>query len=301
MKRSFGVLLGLGAVCLVAPAQAEAQRDEAGWTWRTSASLGIVGTTYFTAWGVVSAVWWTSDASDFSFRDEGAFGLQTYAGGTDKLGHVYANYLMSRVYTDVLEWGGLSRQTALLTSTLLTTAFFTGVELKDAYQPRYGFSVGDVFSNLAGEAAAIGVTLVPELNSFVSFKLSYFPSPDFRRAVASGGRLNVPEDYSGQTYLLAFHLAALADGRLKHLRYVDLSLGFGTEGYEPLPAERSPVRQTVSLGVSLNLRSLCDDLLGGDSSSASTGAAVAHFANDVFQPPFTRLPAFTYERVGPPR
>jgi hypothetical protein len=275
-------------------------------TWKSGLSLGIVGTTYVTAWVFVSAAWWTNKdtSTGFAFRDEGAFGLRTYAGGADKLGHFYSNYLSTRMYTDILGWGGLSRGASMVSATLLTTAFFTAVEVKDGYEPRYGFSVTDMVSNLLGQGTALGLMLVPSLDDAVSVRLMYFPSRDFFHAIPSEGALNIPEDYSGQTYLLSFHLAALPivkrEGAISVLRYLDVSLGYGTRGFKPVPRTPEPVRQLISVGLSLNLQSFLDDLLDAPREPRAAGAAVVHFTNEVYQVPYTRLPIFTYERLGPP-
>jgi hypothetical protein len=307
-----GTWPGTLALCLLGvtrPVLAEPARPvdaQAPWTWKRGLALGIVGTTYVGAWAFVSAAWWTreNESTHFAFHDEGAFGLGTYAGGADKLGHFYSNYLATRMYTDILEWGGSSRTVSMLSATILTTVFFTGVELKDGYQRNYGFSAGDIASNLTGQGAALAMMLVPSLDEAVSFKLMYFPSRDFRRAVSAGGRLNMPEDYSGQTYLLSFHLAALPlvkrEDSVRALRYLDVSFGYATRGYEPIPKSSEPVRQVTSIGVSLNLQSVFDDLLGEPDEPRSTGAAIVHFINEVYQPPYTRISIFTDERRGPP-
>jgi len=274
--------------------------------WRRGLALGIVGTTYAAAWSFVSAAWWTrkNESAHFKLRDEGAFGLQTYAGGADKLGHFYANYVATRMYVDILEWGGFSRNVSIVSATVLTTVFFTGIEFKDGYQRGYGFSAGDIAANLSGQSAALAMMLVPGLDEAVSIKLMYFPSPDFRRVVSAGGRLNMPEDYSGQTYLLSFHLAALSlvkrEPSVRALRYLDVSLGYATRGYQPIPTSPEPVRQLASIGVSLNLQSVCDDLFSEPLEPRSTGAAIVHFVNEMYQPPYTHLPVFTYERRGRP-
>ena len=184
--------LTLGLCLLGLPRTAAAQTESVppppntkpAWTWKSGLSLGIVGTTYVGAWAFVSTAWWTREnASSFALHDEGAFGLGTYAGGADKLGHFYTNYLATRLYTDILEWGGFSRTVSMVSATLLTTAFFTGIELKDGYQRNYGFSLGDIAANLTGQATAIAMMLVPDLDEAVSIRLMYFPSRDFRRAV----------------------------------------------------------------------------------------------------------------------
>jgi hypothetical protein len=280
--------------------------DDDGFPFRKVGSVAIVGAVYGTAWTWVSAAWWSRKyaSKGFIFLDEGAFGLDTYAGGSDKLGHYYANYLMNRGFAGILEWGGFSRTGAIVSSTLLTTAFFTAVEFKDAYHLNYGFSAGDVIANLAGQGTALALMLVPALDEAVSVKIMYFPSRDFFRALSTDGPLNTPEDYSGQTFLLSYHLASLPivqeNPALRVLRYLDLSLGYGTRGYKPVPDPPEPVRQQLSLGFSINFQSAFDDLFWPRGVQGSTGGQVVHFVNEAYQVPFSRMPFFTWERVGPP-
>jgi hypothetical protein len=253
-------------------------------------------------WALVSAAWWTEDAANehIVFRDEGAFGFETYAGGADKLGHFYANYALLRVDASLLEWGGFSRKTSVALASLFTTALFTAIEIKDGYQQNYGFSWGDVAANLSGEATAVAFQLLPELDAALSLKLAYFPSRDY---LASSGKeaLNVAEDYSGQTYLVAFHFAALGEltrsSAGRPLRYLDVFFGYGTRGFKPAPAAPEPVRQLVSAGFSLNLQRVFDDLLP----RGTAVAAIVHFGNELLQLPYTWVPVVTYERRGPPK
>jgi hypothetical protein len=284
----------------------EPPADDSGFPWRKAGSVAIVGGVYGTAWTWVSAAWWTRKAASkgFIFLDEGAFGLDTYAGGSDKLGHYYANYLMNRGFAGILEWGGFTRTGSIVWSTLLTTAFFSAVEVKDAYHFNYGFSASDVIANLSGQGTALALMLVPELDRAVSVKIQYFPSNDFFHALSTDGPLNTPEDYSGQTFLLAYHLASLSlvqeSPGLRLLRYLDLSLGWGTRNYKPVPPTPVPVRQHLTVGVSINFQSAFDDLFWPEGTAGSTGGQVVHFVNEVYQPPYTRIPFFTWERVGPP-
>jgi hypothetical protein len=288
----------------VATAQETAPREPS--PWRPALALGFVSGTSAVSWVLVSAAWWTREnaSSRFLWRDEGTFGLDSYAGGADKVGHFYANYVMTRAYSDVLAWGGFGRAAALVSATLLTTGFFTAIELKDAYQRSYGFSAGDVVANLTGQGAAFAMLLVPGLDDAISFRLMYFPSRDFRRELGATGRPNFAEDYSGQTYLLAFHLAALHVSRpgesLGSLRYFDVSLGFSTHGFVPLPRAPEPVSQLLSLGLAVNLQTFFDDLSDEPPQPRGTGAALLNFTNEVLQIPYTYAPVLSYERRGPP-
>jgi len=284
----------------------EPATDGAGFPWKKASSVAIVGAVYGTAWAWVSAAWWTrkNASKGFIFLDEGAFGLDTYAGGSDKLGHYYANYLMNRGFAGILEWGGFTRTGSIVTSTLLTTAFFSAVEVKDAYHLNYGFSAGDVIANLSGQGTALALMLVPKLDEAVSVKLMYLPSEDFYHALSTEGPLNTPEDYTGQTFLLAYHLASLPlvkqDPALKIFRYIDISLGWATRNYKPVPPVPVPVRQLLTLGVSINFQTAIDDIFWPKGTAASTPGQVVHFINEVYQLPHTRIPFFTWQRIGAP-
>lgn len=284
----------------------EPPRPDPGFPWKKTGSVAIVGAVYGTAWTWVSAAWWTrkNASKGFVFLDEGAFGLDTYAGGSDKLGHYYANYLMNRGFAGILEWGGFSRTASIVSSTLLTTAFFSAVEVKDAYHLNYGFSAGDVIANLGGQGTALALMLSPSLDEAISVKLMYFPSSDFFRALSTEGPLNTPEDYTGQTFMLSYHLASLPmvkqEPSLRLLRYVDLSLGYGSRNYKPVPKTPVPVKQLLSLGFSINFQALFDDLMLDRGEAPSAGAQAVHFTNEVYQPPYTRLPFLTWERRGAP-
>ena len=279
--------------------------DDGEFPWKKVGSAAIVGGIYGTAWTWVSAAWWSrkSDSNGFVFHNEGAFAVDTYGGGADKLGHYYTAYLMNRGFAGILEWGGFPRTTSIVTATALTGVFFTAIEFKDAYHLKYGFSWGDIVSNTSGQLTALGLMLLPQLDRAISVKIMYFPSADFFHALSTDGPLNTPEDYSGQTYLLAYHFASLPfvnrEKSLRALRYLDFSIGFGTRGYKPVPDPPTPVRQDLSFGFSVNFQALFDDLLWPERGTPSTGTQVVHFLNEVYQIPYTRVPFLTLERTGP--
>jgi hypothetical protein len=281
------------------------RKEEEGFPWQKAGSVAIVGGIYGTAWAWVSAAWWTrkNEADGFTFMNEGAFDLDTYAGGSDKLGHYYAAYLMNRGFAGILEWGGFPRTGSIVTATALTTAFLTAVEYKDAYHKNYGWSWGDIVANSSGQGVALALMLLPWLDEAVSTKIMYFPSSDFFHAISTEGPLNTPEDYSGQTYLLSYHLVSLpcvkTKKELSALRYVDISLGYGTRGYKPVPDPIEPVRQELSLGFSVNFQRVFDELLWPRHGMPNTGVQVVHFVNEVYQVPYTRVPVVTLQRSGP--
>lgn len=255
-------------------------------------SLAVVGGTYAAAAAYTYFSWYrrSENSHTLSFRNEGFFGYDTYAGGADKLGHAWSNYVLTRGISGVLGWGGHSKAVSLAASTGLAFGFFLLIELKDGYEPQYGFSFGDLLFNAGGNAFAVGAELLPELDDFVAFRLSYWPSRAFVRQANAGGAWNVAEDYSGQAFLVSYHLSSIEALReaLAWPQFADLTLGYRALHYEPPSATRAPA-QELFFGLSLNLQQVIDRIHGGTPARAPVGVRAARFATQVLAPPFTTL------------
>jgi hypothetical protein len=236
---------------------------------------------------------------------DGWWGKNTYAGGADKLGHAWATMVLARGGTAVLTKGGWNRTHAALLSAALSEGLFLAVEIKDSFY--YEFSPGDFTMNTMGALAAIAFDLSPRLDELVDFRVQWWPSEQYRSNLLdadspceqrkpgqpSCSRFNVAEDYSGETYLLAFHLGAIHALRDSTYggwsRYVDLSLGFRSRNYKPPPTllmedEANPRRtQELFLGISFNAQGLVDRLLPKQSKLRKAG----HGLFEVLTPPWT--------------
>ena len=98
--------------------------------------------------GGVIATWgftqWEYGTEDLHSGSEGCFGKETSNGGSDKLGHFYTNYLITRLIAPFYEDWGYTREEAALYSSL-TAAFQSIVvmEVGDATSPEHGFSNED--------------------------------------------------------------------------------------------------------------------------------------------------------------
>ena len=200
----------------------------------------------------------------FIWGKDGSFGTRTYAGGADKLGHAWATLALARLGTEVLnQWGGYDRRMSTIIGTTLSEALFLGVEVRDGFT--YQFSYWDFAFNTLGAALAFAQSTWPRVDELVDFRVQYFPSTGYRERF-QGGDVDVAEDYSGQTYLLALHLGALPglrDARWAWWsQFVDVAVGFETRGYkpEPPPEAMDPLRQTLFFGVTLNAQGVVDRL-----------------------------------------
>jgi hypothetical protein len=273
------------------PPRPRAPTDEA--RHHPELALAVVGGTYATAAAYTYLAWYRrSENSDtLGFREEGLFGHDTYAGGADKLGHAWSNYVLTRSISGVLSWGGVSQAASIATSASLAFGFFALIELKDGYEPMYGFSWGDVLFNAGGSALGIGAEMFPALDDFIAFRLQYWPSRAFVRRVNSGGALNFAEDYSGQAFLVSYHLSSIATLRegLAWPEFVDLTLGYRALNYEP-PDARQARLQELFVGLSLNLQRVVDRVFSYRApEQAPAGVRAIRFATQVLAPPFTTL------------
>jgi hypothetical protein len=268
---------------------------------KIAAALTLGGTyVAFTTWTYFA--WYRKHKErPFKWGGDGWLGLQTYAGGADKFGHAWATMSLARLGTELLhQWGGYSRVTSTLVATTLSELLFLGVEVKDGYY--YEFSFSDATGDTLGALAAVALSLSPRLDELFDFRVEYWPSSAYRRQF-DGGNVNIAEDYSGETYLLALHLGAIHALRDQSwggwARFVDVAAGFGTRGYKPDPPSGSMLpeyehHQNLYLGISLNAQGLFDWMLDGRS---TIGRKLTHGLFEVLNPPFMFLPVLENSRT----
>ena len=243
-------------------------------------------------------------------------GDETYAGGEDKFGHAWSTMSLARLGTEILtQWGHYDRTDSMLIATAASELIFAGVEVRDGFN--FEFSYSDLGGDTVGALAALALMRWPRLDELVDFRVQYFPSQMYLRKLDGsspcpyGGcsRWNIAEDYSGQTYLLAFHLGAIHSLRDMEYgtisRFVDVTLGYDTRNYKPTPDADITAKPTQSMfvGVSFNAQGFFDWLLEGrPSSSAHTLRKITHGLFEVFNLPFTSLPILEHDHSpsGPP-
>ena len=265
---------------------------------------GFIGWTYLAWYRRPSHEFrWADPKTDGSWKiwtEEGWFGKNGYAGGSDKMGHLWATLGLARLGTEMLnQWGGYDRLTSAIIGTALSEALFFGVEMRDGTS--YSFSQGDFTFDSIGAGLAFAQSMWPKLDEAIDFRVEYFPSKAYRDRLRKKTDLDIAEDYSGQTYHLAFHLGAIHKLRDwdygSWSRYVDLTLGFETRGYKPDPL--TPIYPDVCMmfgqncdfshernlfvGLTLNAQGVFDRLLHGPARK------ITHGAFEVFSIPYTTL------------
>ena len=245
--------------------------------------------------------------SKFKFGGDGMFGASTYAGGADKMGHAWATMSLARLGTAMLDGGGFDHTKSTLLAAALSEFLFFNVEVHDGFY--FEFSYGDLTMDTVGMVAAIALELCPRLDELFDFRVQYFPSSryldnldgstnrDGSPSCPKGGcsRWNIAEDYSGQTYFVALHLAGIHTFRDMPYgawtQFVDVGVGFQSRNYKPPPDPASNViaHQDLFVGISLNaqgLRSTICCAVGHE-----TARKVTHGLGEVFNLPYTILGA----------
>jgi hypothetical protein len=263
-------------------------------------SLGGVTGVYASAATYMYFAWYHGQPNlpSFKFGGDGYFGEDTYAAGVDKLGHGWANLMLSRLTSEILIWGGWKPWKAGLLASSMTLGLFTLFEVKDGFY--YEFSPGDAVFNTLGAGLNVAMLACPPLDELIDFRVEYFPSKEYL-ALLDGKRppedpgmprqisLNFVEDYSGQRYLLALHLGALPWLRgHTWARLVDVAVGYESDKYKPDPIDADVGRsQHLFLGLSVNMQGVIDLALADRQHVlARKGAAVGHLVFELLNPPF---------------
>ena len=267
-----------------------------------TAAAAMLGGLYVGFVGWMYYAWYRKHKplADYKFGGDGWLGDETYAGGADKCGHAWATMSLARLGTYILsDYGGYDRKSSILASTALSELLFIGVEVKDGFF--FEFSFSDLAGDTTGALLALAFDLWPRLDEMFDYRVQYFPSNAYAHQVSNagsplGGKLNIAEDYSGQTYLLAYHLGSIH--ALRDMRYgwlaglVDVAVGFETRGYKPEPAtgELPPAdhHQHLFIGISLNAQGLLDWALEGGKHEKLR--KLSHATFEVFNLPFTSVP-----------
>jgi hypothetical protein len=288
--------IDLGTSPITGPTDPDAPPDHADHKVAAALTLGGVYAA-FTTWTYFAWYRKHKPLADYKWGGDGWLGSRTYAGGADKFGHAWATMGLARAGTEMLyQWGGYSKLSSALVATALSEALFIGVEVKDGFF--YEFSFSDVTGDTAGALLALALSLSPRLDELFDYRVQYWPSHEYLHQL-DGGNVNIAEDYSGETYVLAMHLGGIHSLRDASWggwsRFVDVAVGYGTRGYKPDPPGGEPPyahHQEISIGVSLNLQGVSDWLFEKRSRPAYK---IGHGLFEMFNEGY--LPANTWKRT----
>lgn len=228
-KIIFSFLLFLYCGTEIASAAEEAKRD--------SMFLGLhrkdVATYGTIAWSAGAVFmefqwWWRDDYSyqqhQFRMKSDGYFYNSSY--GVDKLGHMYASYLIFGLTYDVMKWANIDDNTALWAAIAVPASHALAIEFADGFS-KYAFNFPDLYFNSAGILYGALQVKYPYLRNF-NYKWSYFPS-------GSGGKNDSDwgpaSDYSGHIYWIAIDVHNILPEPAKEYwpKYLNLAVGMGAK------------------------------------------------------------------------
>ncbi len=233
--------------------------------------------------GWYGATHWWSDGLTGNFRttSEGWFGRDTYAGGADKMGHLFFGYAGTRLMARGFESLGNSPDDALRLGAATTFGTLVAIEVVDGFSKKWRFSYEDAIMNAAGTALGVFFERSPRLDGLLDFRLMYRPTRSF----------DPVGDYSGQTYLLVAKAAGVPALNRSGMRYLELAVGYGSRGFdEPSPAQR---QRCAYFGISLNLSEILNDTLFRED-RGSRAARTSRTALEFFQVPGTAAALATH-------
>lgn len=225
--------------------------------------------------------WWQDGfRSRFSRANEGWFGQNTYAGGADKLGHFYTNYVGGRLLTSAFRALGNDPGHALFLGTATVLGTMTMVEVLDGYAKGWHFSKEDAITNVLGTGTALLFEKNPGLDELVDLRFQY------HRSHIEDGKFDPFGDYSGQTYVLALKASGIPGLRDNaFLRYFEIAAGYGVRNYSTTRPDINAQRyRQAYVGISLNLSEL---LRGADPHGKLPGRQVLDTMFEYIQVPGT--------------
>ncbi|MHB1048646.1 MAG: DUF2279 domain-containing protein [Bacteroidota bacterium] len=172
--------------------------------------------------------WWKDDyfyrQHAFRFQNDGYFYNTSY--GVDKLGHMYASYLIFHLTYDVMKWAHYDDGTALWAAVAVPASHALAIEIADGFS-KWAFNMSDLYFNTAGIVYGALQTEYPFLRNF-NYKWSYFPS-------ASGGRddpdWGPASDYGGHIYWISANVHNLLPEPAQKYwpRFLNVAVGMGAK------------------------------------------------------------------------
>lgn len=193
-------------------------------------------------WGVSKWDWGTEP---LHVRNEGWFDEESKTGGSDKTGHFFMTYLLSRMLTARFEARGWDRETAALYGVSSGMLAMTLLEIGDGTSP-YGFSPEDLLSDAAGAVMAYLLKVNPRLDDFIDIRFEYFPTHGY----AKDGDLTT--DYSGMKHLVAFQPAGFDALKSSWIGLLEVQLGYYTRGFRSYDTMEESRNVYVGVGLSLS-------------------------------------------------
>lgn len=198
------------------------------YTTKTKLVLGGASVGYVGSLTGLSVLWYGKmERSPFHFFNDNSGWMQM-----DKYGHALTNYSITLGLSNFLEWGGMNKKLSVVYGAGISFLYSTTIEVLDGMSPAWGFSMGDIYSNVGGIGLAASQELLWD-EQRVALKWSYHKtiysdiSPEI---FGSSWTEQWLKDYNGQTYWLVFKNNLFLKDQKKWYNYLDPALGFSATG-----------------------------------------------------------------------
>ncbi len=195
-----------------------------------------------TAWGFK---YWSWGEESFHFRGEDWFEEESDTGGSDKTGHFYMTYLLSRVMASRMQDRGWSLEEASLWGALSGMLSMTLLEVGDGTSA-YGFSKEDLIADALGATLSYLLRANPRADDFIDVRLEYLPTSNY----LEGG--DNTTDYSGMKHLLAFKVAGFESLKHSYWGLLEFQVGYYARGYRTIDTEVPSQHLYAGVGISLS-------------------------------------------------
>lgn len=198
------------------------------------------------AWGFQ---YWNWGEKSFHIKEEDWFEKDSATGGSDKTGHWYMTYLISRTMASRMEDRGWSLEEASLAGSLSGMLAMTLLEVGDG-TCAYGFSKEDLLADALGASLAYLLRVNPRVDDFIDIRLEYLPSPDY---ISNGDNTT---DYSGMKHLAAFKVAGFESLKNTCWSLIECQVGYYSRGYRSY--DTSDISQHIYAGIGISLSNLAE-------------------------------------------
>ena len=200
----------------------------------------------------VIAIWgynhWKWTTKSLHTKREDWFEKDSQTGGSDKTGHFYMTYLLSRVMASRMQDRGYSLEQSSLAGSLSGILAMTLLEVGDGTSP-YGFSNEDLIADSLGAGLAYLIRSNPRVDDFIDIRLEYMPTAGYLK----GG--DNTTDYSGMKHLVAFKVGGFESLKNSYWSLLEFQTGYYSRGYRSFDTGDDS-SQHLYVGVGLSLANL---------------------------------------------